>query len=356
MNPKIHRRPERRGGEDEDMTGTVIAVCMSKNKGTQKTPVNEITLLKDWGIAGDAHAGKWHRQVSLLSLERIEEFRARGAEVEYGAFGENIVISGFDFKSYPVGTRFRIGNVILEMTQIGKECHTHCAIYQVMKDCIMPREGVFTRVLQGGVVRPGDPVEIVRDIPKNAECGRGDVPEEGEQRRMDRRYTAAVITISDKGSKGERKDTSGPEVCRILTEDGYDVVYTSVIPDDKERIVQELLACTDDKNCTLVVTTGGTGFSQRDITPEATLEILEKQTPGLPELMRAESMKVTPYGCLSRGVAGIRGKSLVLNLPGSEKAARENLEFILRPVRHGLKMLLSEGSSEHEECIRHNQY
>ncbi len=172
---------------------------------------------------------------------------------------------------------------------------------------------------------------------------------------MDRRYTAAVITISDKGSKGERKDTSGPEVCRILTEDGYDVVYTSVIPDDKERIVQELLACTDDKNCTLVVTTGGTGFSQRDITPEATLEILERQTPGLPELMRAESMKVTPYGCLSRGVAGIRRKSLVLNLPGSEKAARENLESILQPVRHGLKMLLSEGSSEHGECIRHNQ-
>ena len=172
---------------------------------------------------------------------------------------------------------------------------------------------------------------------------------------MERKYTAAVITVSDKGSKGERPDTSGPEVCRILTEDGYDVVYTSVIPDDKEQIMQELLICTDDNNCALIVTTGGTGFSQRDVTPEATLEILEKQTPGLPELMRAESMKITPYGCLSRGVAGIRGKSLILNLPGSEKAARENLQFVLKPVRHGLKMLFAEGSSEHEECIRHNQ-
>ena len=144
-------------------TGTVIAVCISEKKGTQKVPADQIELLEDWGIEGDAHAGKWHRQVSLLSLERIEEFRARGAQVEYGAFGENIVISGFDFKSEPVGTRFRIGDVLLEMTQIGKECHSHCEIFKVMGDCIMPREGVFTRVLHGGIVRPGDTVVRVQD-------------------------------------------------------------------------------------------------------------------------------------------------------------------------------------------------
>ena len=318
--------------------GIVMAVCTSEKKGTQKAPAAEIELLKDWGIKGDAHAGKWHRQVSLLSLERIEEFRARGAQVEYGAFGENIVISGFDFKSYPVGTQFRIGDVLLEMTQIGKECHSHCEIYKVMGDCIMPREGVFTRVLQGGIIKPGDEVILVT---------RGTA--------MSKKYTAAVITVSDKGSKGERKDTAGPEVCRILTENGYDVIHTAMVPDEKEKIRAELLKCTDEKACTFVVTTGGTGFSQRDVTPEATLDILEKLTPGLPELMRAESMKVTPFGCLSRGVAGIRGKSLVINLPGSEKAARENLESILKPVQHGLKMLYAEGSSDHEECIRHNQ-
>ena len=143
--------------------GCVIAVCTSEKKGTQKKPVDEIKLVEDWGIEGDAHAGKWHRQVSLLSLERIEEFRARGAQVEYGAFGENIVISGFDFKSEPVGTRFWIGDVLLEMTQIGKECHSHCEIYKVMGDCIMPHEGVFTRVLHGGIVRPGDTVVRVQE-------------------------------------------------------------------------------------------------------------------------------------------------------------------------------------------------
>ena len=112
--------------------------------------------MRDWGIKGDAHAGKWHRQVSLLSYDKIEEFRKRGAEVEDGAFGENLVIEGFDFASLPVGTRFFCGDVLLEMTQIGKKCHHGCAIFQKMGDCIMPREGVFTKVLHGGIIREGD--------------------------------------------------------------------------------------------------------------------------------------------------------------------------------------------------------
>lgn len=136
--------------------GKVIAVCTSTAKGTQKQNVHEAEFLADWGIEGDAHAGKWHRQVSLLSYEKIEEFRARGAEVEFGAFGENIVVSGYDFRSLPVGTKFSCGDVELEMTQIGKECHSGCEIYKKMGDCIMPREGVFCRVLKGGVIREGD--------------------------------------------------------------------------------------------------------------------------------------------------------------------------------------------------------
>ena len=140
--------------------GKVIAVCISEKKGTQKHRIQRAELVEDGGIKGDAHAGKWHRQVSLLSLEKIDAFRARGAEVEDGAFGENLVVEGFDFSSLPVGTRFRCGDVVLEMTQIGKECHHGCAIFQKMGDCIMPREGVFTRVLHGGIIEEGDTFEI----------------------------------------------------------------------------------------------------------------------------------------------------------------------------------------------------
>ncbi|MBQ9032449.1 MAG: MogA/MoaB family molybdenum cofactor biosynthesis protein [Parasporobacterium sp.] len=159
-------------------------------------------------------------------------------------------------------------------------------------------------------------------------------------------YPAAVITVSDKGSRNERVDTSGPMLCRILEERGYRILYTSVVPDEAEKIRSELLKCCDDLHAALILTTGGTGFSPRDITPEATLEVIERQTPGIPELMRAESMKITPRGCLSRGVAGIRRRSLIINLPGSEKAARENLLAVLNPLEHGLEMLYSEGSAD----------
>lgn len=159
-------------------------------------------------------------------------------------------------------------------------------------------------------------------------------------------YTAAVITVSDKGSRGERRDTSGPAVAAILKEHGFDVLHTSIIPDEQEEIKGELIACCDEKKLTLVVTTGGTGFSPRDVTPEATLAVVERETRGIPEAMRMESMKVTPRGCLSRSAAGIRGRSLIVNLPGSEKAAKENLLAVVDAVRHGLDMLCSEGSAD----------
>lgn len=158
-------------------------------------------------------------------------------------------------------------------------------------------------------------------------------------------YTAAVITISDKGAAGERIDTSGPALCEILREDGWDVVYTTIIPDEKEQIKAELTACSDEKQVNLVLTTGGTGFSPRDITPEATLEVVERLTPGIPEMMRAESMKITSHGCLSRAAAGIRNRTLIINLPGSKKASTENLNAVLKPVHHGIEMLMSEGSA-----------
>lgn len=165
-------------------------------------------------------------------------------------------------------------------------------------------------------------------------------------------YTAAVITISDKGSRGERMDTSGPALCAIVEAHGLHVVHTAIVPDEAEKIREELIACADERRVSLVLTTGGTGFSPRDVTPEATRTVIERETPGLPEAMRAASMKVTSRGCLSRGVAGIRGGTLILNLPGSEKAARENLLTVIEALGHGLDMLASAGSAE---CaVQHN--
>lgn len=141
--------------------GKVIAVCVSDVKGIQKTNVHTARFIEDFGIEKDAHAGKWHRQVSLLSFEKIEAFKAKGANVRDGDFGENLIVEGIDFRQCPIGTRFRCNDVVLELTQIGKECHKGCAIYQVMGDCIMPREGVFTRVIHGGTISEGDELTVI---------------------------------------------------------------------------------------------------------------------------------------------------------------------------------------------------
>ena len=141
--------------------GKVMAICISEKKGTQKKNVHEALFIEDFGLENDAHAGKWHRQVSLLSYEKIQDFKKKGAPVEDGAFGENLIVSGIDFKNLPVGTRFQCGDVVLEMTQIGKECHNGCEIYKIMGDCIMPREGVFARVIRGGRIREGDELTVL---------------------------------------------------------------------------------------------------------------------------------------------------------------------------------------------------
>ena len=141
--------------------GVIKGICISEKRGTAKHENEEAILAKDWGIQGDAHAGHWHRQVSLLSYEKIEEFRKKGADIELGAFGENLIVSGYDFRNLAVGTRFQCGEAVLEMTQIGKECHSHCEIYKRMGECIMPREGVFAIVLHGGTIRKGDLLERI---------------------------------------------------------------------------------------------------------------------------------------------------------------------------------------------------
>mgnify|MGYP003374084961 CR=1 FL=1 len=194
--------------------GKLIAINISEKRGTEKKEIQEAELVTDFGIAGDAHAGKWHRQVSLLSFEKIEDFKARGARIENGAFGENLIVSGFDFKTLPVGTRFQIGDALIEMTQIGKQCHSHCSIYQRMGECIMPKEGVFAVVLKGGTVKKGDEVTM---IPANFYATVRDRNKAADT------LTATVITGKNRGEKlcmmeeSVRYEVPVPECIMICT-------------------------------------------------------------------------------------------------------------------------------------------
>ncbi|MGN0055488.1 MAG: molybdenum cofactor biosynthesis protein B [Atopobiaceae bacterium] len=160
----------------------------------------------------------------------------------------------------------------------------------------------------------------------------GGAPEEREH------FSAVVITVSDRCSRGERQDASGPALVELLEREGYQVVHTTVVPDDLQRI-QYAIAQAAEADAALVLTTGGTGFSPRDVTPEATTAICERMAPGIPEAMRAASMAITPHGCLSREACGILGRTLVVNLPGSPKAAVENVSAVIGPIAHGLRIL-----------------
>lgn len=303
--------------------GRVDAVCISEKKGTQKQDVGRAEFVADWGIRGDAHAGKWHRQVSLLSLDRVEEFRARGAQVEAGAFGENLLVAGFDFKTLPVGSRFRCGQVELEMTQVGKQCHAHCAIYHQVGDCIMPREGVFAKVLHGGHIKVGDEMKL---IPRTEPLP----------------WQAAVITLSDKGARGEREDKSGPAIVQRLEAEGYEVVEQILLADDAAALKTTLTRLADQRQLDLILTTGGTGFGPRDVTPEATMAVATRLAPGIAEAIRAASLAITPRAMLSRAVSVIRGKTLIVNLPGSPKAVCESMDVFLPQMPHALGLLRGE--------------
>ena len=314
---------------EKNRRGTVRAVCISPARGTEKTAVPEGHFLVDYGIEGDAHAGNWHRQVSLLSYDKVAEFNRRGADVGDGAFGENLVVEGLDFRSMPVGTRLYSGTAVLEMTQIGKECHSHCAIFKRMGECIMPREGVFAKVIQEGVIRPGDEMRA-------------------EPPAADRPLQAAVITLSDKGARGERADESGPAAAEMLRAAGYEVAEQLILPDEPEQLKKQLIRLADGRQVDLILTSGGTGFSLRDQTPEATMAVADRNAPGIAEYIRTRSAEVTDRAMLGRGVSVIRKKTLIVNLPGSPKAVRESLGFILGALDHGLKIL--RGSAG--ECAR----
>lgn len=310
------------------MSGQIEAICVSQSKGTPKMPVQQATFVVDYGIQGDAHAGEWHRAISLLAGEEVDAWRVELPDLGPGAFAENVVTRGIDLGRMGLGSRLRIGRgVELVITQLGKECHGHrCTVFERMGECLMPRRGLFARVVSGGLVHSGDPVDVVELVPREE-------------------LQAVVLTISDRCSLGEAADTAGPAVTAMLAEQLHAHVFgNEILPDDRERIAERLKHFSDGHSIDLVVTVGGTGFSPRDVTPEATRAVVGRLTPGLDEAMRAASHAKTPHAMLSRAVSGIRKKTLIVNLPGSEKAARENLEAILPALKHGIQKMRGDPS------------
>lgn len=305
------------------MSGKVVAVCISEKKGMRKVSIGEANLIPNWGMEGDAHGGKWHRQISLLSASSIEKMKdiakKKGIDLKPGDFAENLTIEGLDLFTLPVGTYLKAGKTLLEVTQIGKKCHYDCEIFQQVGQCVMPKEGIFTRVLVGGKIKEEDPIEIWSGIP------------------------VGIITASDKGAKGEREDQSGKEIKALVQKINGTVTDYRVLPDDQETLAKAMIEMIDELGVGLLLTTGGTGFSERDVTPEATLSVIERAVPGLPEAMRRESFAISPRAMLSRAVAGIRGKCLIVNLPGSPKAVRECLQIILPVLPHALEILRGTG-------------
>ncbi|MBT9136477.1 MAG: Molybdopterin adenylyltransferase [Firmicutes bacterium] len=302
------------------MRGAVNAVSISKDKGMRKSPQPFVDIVLEHGLAGDAHGGVGHRQVSLLALESIKKMQAMGIDVHPGDFAENITLHGVDLAKVSVGTRLSLGDgAMLEITQLGKECHERCAIYYQAGDCVMPREGVFARVLRGGQVKAGDEVLV---WPK---------------------LRILVITMSDRCSRHEAVDESGPALAAELALTGASVA-TVLLADDYDDLVELLTATCDQNAADIVLTTGGTGLSPRDVTPEATLAVIERVVPGIAENMRAQSLKVTQAAMLSRAVAGTRKKTLIINLPGSKKGALECLRVFLPVLPHAYEVMQGQNS------------
>ncbi len=293
---------------------SVVSVNISEKKGMIKHPVEQIELKIDHGIVNDAHAGDWHRQVSLLDLSSFEKMNNTAkVELTPGIFAENITTEGIDLWSLPVGTRLEIGETLLEITQIGKECHRHCQVFRQVGDCVMPREGIFAVVIKEGTIKAGQGIEIIPTI------------------------RVAILTLSDKGFSNEREDLSGPAIAKAL--EGKAVIAAQdILPDDFEQIKARLIEYAD-QGLDLVFTTGGTGLAPKDFTPEATLAVVDRLTPGIVEAIRSKSLQITAMAMLSRATAGIRGKTLIINFPGSPRAALECLEVFLPVMSHAVETL-----------------
>jgi molybdopterin adenylyltransferase len=299
----------------------VLSVNVSEQKGTGKTPIDSIELT-ELGVKNDAHSGFWQRQVSLLGAESIAKFEKEvKRKINFGEFAENITTKGLILYETSPLDRLVIGDVVLEITQIGKECHgTSCAIFKEVGNCIMPKEGIFARVLKNGIIKAGDRIEYAKRI-----------------------FKVHVITLSDRASRGEYEDRSGPRIIELTYEyfwkNDYAVeIEHTIIPDDPEAL-RIILGRAEDDRVDVVITTGGTGIGPRDFTPDVVKDLLDKEIPGVMEAIRMKYGDEKPNTLLSRGVAGVMSDTLVYTLPGSVKAVNEYLEEIFKTLRHLIYML-----------------
>lgn len=299
----------------------VLSVNISEEKGVIKKPVDKIDL-NEMGVENDAHAGDWHRQVSLLARESIDKFEGiLGRKIEFGEFAENITTQGITLYKTKPGDKFYIGDVELEVTQIGKKCHGDgCAIFSQVGKCVMPKEGIFAKVIKTGTINPGDSIKYLPKVIK-----------------------VLIVTLSDRASKGEYKDKSGPKIFEMVTNYYKSIemehfIDHQVIPDDADQL-KMILDKAKEEMYDVIITTGGTGIGPRDITVETVQPLLDKEIPGIMEMIRIKYGQEKPNALLSRGVAGVMGSSLVYTLPGSVKAVGEYMTEILKTLQHLIYML-----------------
>ena len=308
--------------QKQKTVGRIEAICRSESKGVKKTLTSRGQLLAGFGLEGDAHGGEWHRQVSLLDVADVEIMRRRLPDLEFGAFAENLVLAGVDLAALGLGSRLRLGREAeVVFTQRGKTCHSRCAIYYQTGDCIMPRLGVFARVLASGNIQIGDEVEVLEAIGMDV-------------------LQAVVIIASDSSSRGEANDTAGPRIAELVRYHLNAHVYaTEVVPDEDDSMAERLCHYANGPRVDLVLVVGGTGLAPRNVTPEAVHEIADGRVPILDETMRAASLQSTNNAVLSLAPCAIRNRTLILSVPGSWKAEEDNLHAVLPALSLGIAKL-----------------
>jgi len=303
------------------MMAKIDSINISVEKGTEKAEIPSCVVTMK-GIEGDAHAGLWHRQISVLDKSSIDNFsNEKDIELSPGAFGENLVIDGIDLSKVSVLDRFVIGEVELEVTQIGKKCHGDaCSIFRRTGECIMPKVGLFTRVIKEGNLHKGQSVELV-----------------------ERKLKFHIITLSDRASAGDYPDESGPMIGKMVHDFFSNLrwhlqIEKSIIPDEPELLRKMLIKDKEDQ-VDFVITTGGTGIGPRDITPEVVLSLSDMTIPGIMDHIRLVYGKDHPSALISRSVAAVMGKTIVFTLPGSVKAVREYTQELQKNFEHLILML-----------------
>ena len=345
----------------------VLSVNTSENKGTVKKAVPSITLTRN-GIEGDAHSGPWHRQVSLLGIESVRKFeKLAKRKIEFGEFAENITTEGLELFHCKPLDRFVGEDFYLEVTQIGKKCHgDSCAIYREVGNCVMPKEGIFARVKAMGDGRwaMGDEDQSSKREALNGLCESHKRETQSAKPEahhiltpgtkltyIPKQFTTRIITLSDRAYAGTYEDRSGPRIGEILEEflpnmehrpspiahRTSPIAYT-LLPDDPTQL-QATLKQAIDANTDFIFTTGGTGIGPRDFTPDVVKPLLDKEIPGLMELIRVKYGMEKPNALISRSIAGVAGNSLVFCLPGSVKAINEYMAEILKSLKHMVYML-----------------